>query len=62
MEQLNFHEWTEQCLTCNKAGGIPRWGWRWACNEVVCEYESLLTVEEIEALTTTTKKDQFGGD
>ena len=32
-------DWSEKCLTCRKAGRIPKWGWSWACNERECKYE-----------------------
>lgn len=44
-------EITEKCYSCSKANSIPRWGWILPCYDDVCNYESIPTIEEIQAKT-----------
>lgn len=48
-------DWSEKCLTCKKAGSIPKWGWSWSCAEPECHYEAQPDLAEIAAVTTSAK-------
>ena len=52
-------EWTEKCLTCAKAGSIPKWGWSFSCSDEKCEY---IPRDAIEAVTTVASSEQHQKD